>query len=90
MILPTKYENVKENSLVIGSYIISFLKKENLSFIDIHFSLLKQKELDLDYTKLEDTLTFLFLSDIIEFDNSNNIRLTDEAQQNLHLPGKII
>jgi hypothetical protein len=75
MILPTKYENLKENSLVIGAHIISFLKQEELTINEIHLKLIKLKNADVDWFYLVDTLTFLYLADIIEIDSNNLLRL---------------
>lgn len=75
MILPTKYENLKENSLVIGAHIISFLRKEELTINEIHLKLTKLKNTDTDWFYLVDTLTFLFMAGIIEIDSQNYLRL---------------
>lgn len=70
MILPTKYENIKENPLIVGYQIISLLKNNALTLLDIHLQLKKHKKLELDYNTLIDTLTFLYLADAIEIDNN--------------------
>lgn len=90
MILPTKYEKLKENSLIIGSHIIIFLKENDLSLNELHHLLQSHKKLELDLITLIDTLSFLFLSEIIELDSQNLIRLTDETKQNLHIAEEII
>ena len=90
MILPTKYEKLKENSLIVGSHIITFLKDNDLSLNELHHLLQSRKKLELDLVTLIDTLSFLYLSEIIEIDSQNLFRLTDEIKQNLHISEKII
>jgi hypothetical protein len=90
MILPTKYEKLKENSLIVGSHIITFLKDNDLSLNELHHLLQSRKKLELDLVTLIDTLSFLYLTEIIEIDSQNLIRLTDETKQNLHIAEKII
>jgi hypothetical protein len=89
MILPTKYENLNNNPIVVGSYIISFLQKEDLTFLQIHHKLLTKKKIDLGYTKLQDTLTFLFITGIIDI-NNNLIHISNDTRRNLYLPEKLI
>ena len=90
MILPTKYEKLKENSLIVGSHIITFLKDNDLSLNELHHLLQSRKKLELDLVTLIDTLSFLYLTEIIEIDSQNLFRLTDETKQNLHIAEKII
>jgi len=79
MIIPTKYENIKENPLIIGYHIIALLKENPLSFLEIHHQLFQFKKIELGYENLLETLTFLYLSEIIEIDN-NIIRLKNDSQ----------
>lgn len=90
MVLPTKYEKLRDNSLIIGAHIIALIKEEDSTLLDLHIKLDKRKNLELDLMQLIDTLTFLYLSGIIEMDNNNIIRLTDDTKQNIHIPKKII
>ena len=90
MILPTKYEKIKENTLILGSHIISFLKEDDLSLNYLHHLLQSRKKLELDLITLINTLSFLYLTEIIEIDSQNLIRLTDETKKNLHISEKII
>ncbi len=89
MILPTKYENIKENPLIVGYNIISLLKENPLSLLDIHLQLKKFKNLELDYNTLVDTLTFLYLSDAIEIDN-NIIRINNDTPKTIYNSERII
>lgn len=79
MILPSKYENIKENGLIVGAYIISFLKNSDLTLLEIHLQLKKYKNLELAYSYLLDILTFLYISDIIVLEN-NLIKLKYDSQ----------
>lgn len=79
MIIPTKYENIKENPLIVGYHIIALLKENPLSFLEIHHQLFQYKKIELGYETLLDTLTFLYLSEIIEIDN-NIISLINDSQ----------
>jgi len=79
MILPSKYENIKENPLIVGSHILALLKDNPLSFIELHFHLSHSKNIYLGHESLLDTLTFLFLSDIIDFNNTF-ISLKNDSQ----------
>lgn len=85
MILPTKYENLKENSLIIGAQIIAILKSDDQSILQIHEILSRKNKIELNLIQLIDTLTFLFLAGIVEIKN-NTLRLTDDSKKNLHLP----
>ncbi len=83
MILPNKYENLRTNSLVVGSKIISFLQNEKFaSIIDIQIFLRKHK-IEISYKKLFDTLTFLYIADIIDY-NNNLIYLKNDTRRTIH------
>lgn len=90
MVLPAKYEKLRDNSLIIGAHIITILKEEDSTLLDLHIKLNKRKKIELDLMQLTDTLTFLYLSGIIEMNNNNIIKLTDDTKQNIHIPQKII
>jgi len=89
MIIPSKYENIKENPLIVGYHIITILKGNALSCVDIHLQLIKFKKLELDYNNLVDTLTFLYLAGIIEIDN-NIISLKNDTKKALYFTERII
>lgn len=67
MLIPTKHENLEKNILVLGADIITFLKKKpyNIEFLFQEIKKLKSVSLDQFY----DTLTFLWLVEIIGFKN---------------------
>ncbi len=82
MLIPTKYENINYNLLVLGAYIISLLKKKPYNIEELFQVINKIKEekkktlINLD--QYFNTLTFLWLSEIILLDefkiylNNNN------------------
>lgn len=82
MLIPTKYENINDNLLVLGAYIISLLKKKPYNIEELFQVVNKIKEekkktlINLD--QYFNTLTFLWLSEIILLDefkiylNNNN------------------
>ena len=90
MIIPSKYENLKETILVKGYYIIKILRDENITFNDVYNKLKKVRNDYSTFAELTDILTFLFLSGIIKIDDNNLIGLTDEARQNLHITDELI
>jgi hypothetical protein len=89
MILPTKYEDLKSNPLNIGAYIVSFLMKEDLTLLQIHTLLIKNKKVDIGYIKLIDTITFLFIAGIIDI-NNNLIHISNDTKSNFYIPEKLI
>ncbi|MCF6298142.1 MAG: hypothetical protein L3J08_09215 [Flavobacteriaceae bacterium] len=83
MISPNKYENIKTNSLVLGAKIVAFLQNEkSASIVDIQIFLRKHK-IEISYQKLFDTLTFLFIADIIDY-NNNLIYIKNDTRKSLH------
>lgn len=64
MIIPTKYENLNKNVLVIGYRIIKLLKKQSFNIENLYQKI--KKEQDVSFDNYYDTLTFLWLSDIID------------------------
>ena len=64
MIIPSKYENLNKNILVIGSEIINLLKKQSFNIENLYQKIKKKKNINFD--TFYDTLTFLWLSEIID------------------------
>jgi Fe2+ or Zn2+ uptake regulation protein len=64
MIIPSKYENLNKNILVIGSEIINLLKKQSFNIENLYQRIKKKK--DINFDTFYDTLTFLWLSEIID------------------------
>jgi hypothetical protein len=63
MITPTKYSNLKNNAMVLGSYIIKLLKKRPYYVDDLFQELTKESSVDLG--QFYECLTFLFVFDLI-------------------------
>ncbi len=63
MLLPTKYEDLRKNILVLGSDLIFLLKKKNYN-IEILFRELKNNK-DITLEEYYNTLTFLYCSELI-------------------------
>ena len=64
MIIPSKYENLNKNILVIGSEIINLLKKQSFNIENLYQKIKKKK--DINFDTYYNTLTFLWLSEIID------------------------
>ena len=70
MFIPTKHENLKKSTIVLGSDIIKLLKKESYNIEDLYQKLKKQMvDNDVSLNHYYNTLTFLWLTDIIEINN---------------------
>jgi Fe2+ or Zn2+ uptake regulation protein len=64
MLYPTKHENLSTNILVLGGDIISLLKKRKVD-IETLYQIVKDKS-DVSVDTFYNSLTFLWLADIIE------------------------
>jgi hypothetical protein len=64
MLIPTKYEDINTNLLVIGAEVIAKLKRKPQNAEDLFQILKKEKEINLE--QYYNCLTFLWLSDILE------------------------
>lgn len=66
MLIPSKYEDINYNLLVLGSKAIRLLKKKAYNLEDLYQRMNKDMEINLEqYFNL---LTFLWLADIIRID----------------------
>jgi len=63
---PAKYEKLDENIIVVGASVISLLKKNRYTTEDLFQILKKEKEINLE--KFYNTLTFLWVTEIIVSD----------------------
>ncbi len=63
MLLPSKYEDINSNLLVVGSFIIKTLKKRSYNIEDLFQSLRENHSINLE--QYFNALTFLWLSDIV-------------------------
>ena len=66
MLIPSKYENINYNLLVIGANIIKLLKKKPYNIHDLFHKMQQIDELNLE--QYFNTLTFLWLAEIINKD----------------------
>jgi hypothetical protein len=65
MLIPTKYDNINKNILVIGYKIVKELKRKPYNIDKLH-QILKKRGLDISLDTLYDVITFLWLSDIVD------------------------
>ena len=63
MLLPSKYEDINSNLLVIGSFIIKQLKKRPYNIEDLFQHLKKYHFINLE--QYFNSITFLWLADIV-------------------------
>lgn len=64
MLLPTKYENLEKNILVLGADILFILKRRRYNIEELYQKIKDSKSINLD--QYYNTLTFLWLIDSIE------------------------
>lgn len=67
MLLPTKYENLNYNILILGAHTIRYIKKGTNNIEDLFQKLKDNHNVDLDL--FFDIITFLWLADIIIYKN---------------------
>lgn len=67
MLLPTKYENLNYNVLVLGAHTIRYIKKGTNNIEELFAKLKLEHKVDLDL--FFDIITFLWLADIIIYKN---------------------
>jgi len=85
MLIPNKYENINNNLLVIGSHLISLLKKDPYNIEDLFIVINKEREkktlqlINLD--QYFNTLTFLWLADLINLNEFQIFINKDDTQK---------
>ena len=67
MLLPTKYENLNYNILVLGAHTIRYIKQGKKNIEEL-FNILKLNH-NVDLDLFFDIITFLWLADIIIYKN---------------------
>jgi len=67
MLLPTKYENLNYNILILGAHTIRYIKNGVNNIEDLFQKLKEKHNVDLDL--FFDIITFLWLSNIIIYKN---------------------
>jgi Fe2+ or Zn2+ uptake regulation protein len=71
MFIPTKHENLHKSTIVLGADIIKSLKKREYNVEDLFQELKKIFEKDISLTQYYNTLTFLWLTDVVELNDFN-------------------
>lgn len=71
MFIPTKHENLHKSTIVLGADIIKSLKKKEYNVEDLFQELKKVFEKDISLNQYYNTLTFLWLTDVIELNDFN-------------------
>lgn len=66
IILPTKYEKLSQNTMVIGAAVIGLLKKQKYPIEELYQVLKKKEQINLE--RFYNTLTFLWISEVITSD----------------------
>lgn len=74
MFTPTKHENLHKSTIVLGADIIKALKKREYNVEDLFQELKKVFKKDISLNQYYNTLTFLWLTDVIEL-NEFNLKL---------------
>ena len=64
MIVPTKYDELNSNPMVLGAFILELLSKQERNVEDIFQKLKKKHEITLD--RYLDTILFLWMGSLIE------------------------
>lgn len=71
MLIPTKHENLEKNILVLGADLLSLLKSKNYNIEGLFQDAKQIQSLSLD--QYYDTITFLWLSSLVELQKSEII-----------------
>lgn len=78
MILPNKYEDLKNTPLIVGKDIILLLRKKQFNLFELYSKLPVNINIDTYF----DILTFLYAADLISF--NNNIVYLNDTKKTLH------
>lgn len=71
MFTPTKYENLHNSTIILGADIIKSLKSKDYNVEDMYQTLKKVFRKDVSLNQYYNTLTFLWLTELIELDEFN-------------------
>lgn len=66
MIIPTKHENLNNNTIVVGADVLSLLKKRSYNIEDLFQEIKRIKAVSLE--NFYNTLLFLWLVELIELE----------------------
>lgn len=69
MFIPTKHENLHKSTIVLGADIIKSLKKKDHNVEDLFQELKEAFKKDISLNQYYNTLTFLWLTDVIELND---------------------
>lgn len=67
MLIPTKYEKLNQNAVVIGASVLGLLRKKKYSVEELYQILKKEKQINLE--RFFNVLSFLWVADAIETDD---------------------
>lgn len=67
MLIPTKYEKLNHNIMVLGASVINLLRKKSYTVEELHQILQKEEQVNLE--RFYNILSFLWIADIIDSDN---------------------
>jgi hypothetical protein len=68
MLIPTKFDNLNYNPMILASHVLRFVRKSHRSF-DESFAYIN-KRFNIDLNHFYNVLTFLWLFDLIEVTNN--------------------
>ncbi|MEA4936366.1 hypothetical protein SDC9_104140 [bioreactor metagenome] len=66
MLIPTKHENLNKSTIVLGADVIKSLRKRDFNVEDLFQELKRVFQNDVSLSQYYNTLTFLWLTDVIE------------------------
>lgn len=79
MVLPSKHEILKKSPLIIGSDILKILKRGPAHTEELYQVMRKKRDIALD--TYHDTLTMLWLYDLVKLDNYSIVINRDDSQE---------
>jgi Fe2+ or Zn2+ uptake regulation protein len=65
-LIPTKYEKLSQNTVVVGASILLLLRKQKYNIEDLYRAVKREKQINLE--RFYSTLTFLWVTGLINFD----------------------
>lgn len=74
MFIPSKHENLKKSTILLGAEIIKSLKTKEYNVDDLFQELKQAFDKNMSLNQYYNTLTFLWLADVIEL-NEFNLKL---------------
>lgn len=71
MLTPSKHENLQQSTIVLGADIIMSLKRKEYNVEDLFQEIKQILKKEISLNQYYNTLTFLWLTDVIELDDFN-------------------